>query len=64
MVDLGRIRTKLEGIGHSGWGVVSQASGVPKSTICKIAYGVHDNPKWRTLEALAIAVGQHKKAPH
>jgi len=62
MVDLDKVRSRLESIGHAGWEGIAKASGVPKSTIAKIVYRVHDNPRYRTLEALAIAVGLHKKA--
>lgn len=46
------VRSQLAEMPRSNWHSVHEATGVPVSSIEKIVYGVHDNPRIRTLEPL------------
>lgn len=46
------VRMRLEEVGRQGWQEVHEATGVPISTLEKIAYGVHADPRISTVEPL------------
>ena len=52
MNALNVIRQKLEAAGPAAWQEVSDASGVPLSTIQKIAHGYTEDPRIGTLQPL------------
>ena len=54
------VQQKLEEVGRSGWPAIHDATGVPLSTIEKIAYGVHEDPRISTIEPL-YAHFQHRE---
>ena len=50
------IRTVMQRQGVTS-DMLSQMSGVPKSTIDKIASGATDNPRYKSLQKLVVALG-------
>ena len=38
---------------HGEWPAIAEATGVPYSTICKVAQGVHADPRVSTVQRLA-----------
>lgn len=50
MIDA--VRRRLQELGRQEWPAVHEATGVPLSSIEKIAYGVHTDPHISTLEPL------------
>lgn len=44
---------ELRARGRASWPTIAQASGVPTSTVEKIAYGVTANPRVGAIQALA-----------
>jgi hypothetical protein len=53
---LDRVVTRLKADGPSSWPALAKLSGVPLSTIQKVAHGHSRNPRVRTVEALAGAI--------
>jgi predicted transcriptional regulator len=50
---LGYVRRELKAIGRAQWAALSARTGVPESTIEKIAYGFVDDPKVSNVQKLA-----------
>lgn len=48
----------LRANGYTSWRAVSDATGVPLSTVCKVAYRHTKNPRIGTLEKLAAHLRQ------
>lgn len=48
------VREKLVSAGRSEWPAIHAATNVPLSSIEKIAYGVHDDPRIGTVEPLYL----------
>lgn len=46
------VRSRLVSAGRSEWPAIHAATKVPLSSIEKIAYGVHDDPRISTVEPL------------
>lgn len=57
---------KLRAITHKGWQQVAEKTGIPESTIRKIAYRETKNPRAQTLDPLHLYFSAAKKAkkPH
>lgn len=50
------VRDRLLQLGRREWPAIAEASGVPISTLEKLAYQVHDDAKFTTVEKLHRAL--------
>jgi hypothetical protein len=50
---LSSVRDALLTVGRQEWPAIHEATGVPLSSIEKVAYGVHEDPRISTIEPLA-----------
>lgn len=56
-----QVSEALRALPRSEWDAIARASGVPRSTIEKIAYGVTENPGFDSTTAVARALNDHAR---
>jgi hypothetical protein len=63
LMTTAQIRSAVKAIPRTEWDALSTDSGVPRSTIEKIAYGVTSNPGYDATVALAGALKRRSERP-